>query len=208
MAGTQHCTWRGSQRCIRCAPRLPREPSGAEGSVGEAWLQSPARVPWHQTAPRARALGPPSLDILATPLQGKGRGEKRRGTDHRVAWRPTFVSGNPRLLLSEIWKPCVTEAGLIKGHLRFQNVLKCVWQTESCVLIASSPTVLPHFGEVALSRHWHLLLTPVCASGMLKPGQVCALCGRCRRGAADTSSGWTAGSPQLLVSLLFGGGPG
>ena len=64
-----------------------------------------------------------------------------------MPWRPTLALGNPRLVLSEIGKPCLTEAGLIKGHLRFQNVLKCVWQTKFCLLIASSSTVLPSLGR-------------------------------------------------------------
>lgn len=100
----------------------------------------------------------------------------------------------------------MTEAALIKGHLQFQNVLKCVWQTEFCDLIASSPTGLPHFGEVAWSRPRHLLLRPVCASGVPQRAPVWALGSHRGRGAADTSSLWPAGSPQLLVILLFGGG--
>lgn len=153
---TPRGTRRGSQRSITRAPRLPREPSRAEGSLEDACLQSPARVPWPQTAPWAWGWGLSLLDVSATSPQGQG--EKRRGTNHQVTWRPPF----PRLLLSETQKLCMTDAGLIKGHLQFQNVPECVWQTAPGVLIASSPTVRPHFGEVVPSRHWHLLLTPVC----------------------------------------------
>lgn len=71
-------------------------------------------------------------------------------------------------------KLCVTEAGLIKGHLQFQNVLECVWQTEFRVQMASAPMVLPHFGGAMLSRQLCLPLRAVCASGVSEWGWVWA----------------------------------
>lgn len=95
----------------------------------------------------------------------------------------------------------MTEAGLIKGHLQFQNVPKCVWQTEFCVLMASSPTVLPHLGEVVLSRQQQLPLRPECASGVPEGGRSGPWAA-----AADASSLWPAGAPSCLSVSFSGAG--
>lgn len=54
----------------------------------------------------------PACDISAA---AGGKREKRRA-DRQVMWRLTLVFGSPRLVLSEIQRPCSTEAGLVKGH--------------------------------------------------------------------------------------------
>lgn len=73
-----------------------------------------------------------------------GEGGQERRARCQAMWRLLVVFGNPCLVLSEIRRPCLTEAGLIKGCLQYQDVLKCVgWTKDLSLLISSSPTVLP-----------------------------------------------------------------
>ena len=72
-----------------------------------------------------------------------GEGGQKRRARCQAMWRLLVVFGNPCLVLSEIRRPCLTEAGLIKGCLQYQEVLQCVGWTKDLSLLISFPTVLP-----------------------------------------------------------------
>ena len=118
----------------RCGSWLPRGPCRPEGAVG-----GPPASLRCQTAPRAWGPRPPCVTSW---LQREGEG--RRGGPGAKRCGDLVIFGNPCLVLSEIRRPCLTEAGLIKGRWQFQDVLKCVGKTKDLsLLISSSPTVLP-----------------------------------------------------------------
>lgn len=79
-------------------------------------------------------------------------------------WRLLVVFGNPCLVLSEIRRPCLTEAGLIKGCLQYQDVLMC--RTKDLVSFGFLPSHSPPlFGEVLVGTS-ACLSCLVCARGM------------------------------------------
>lgn len=123
------------QAWSRCGSWLPRGPCRPEEAVG-----GPACVPG---APDSSAGVGTVASLCDVPAAAGGGGQKRRARCQAM-WRLLVVFGNPCLVLSEIRRPCLTEAGLIKGRLRFQDVLKCVGRTKDLsLLISSSPTTLP-----------------------------------------------------------------